>query len=174
MLAQGIGAEEVEFERVCDLRYSLQVNQVEVPAPGGSWDEDTVADLIGRFEAEYARLFGEGTGYAEAGFTATAMRVAGRAVAEDLSLRRLEEAAAVEPEPRSRRPVIFHESGSTAIETPVFDGGAIGPGRTIAGPAIVEFPDTGLVVRAGGLVSVDPHGSIVIEITKGHREGDGQ
>lgn len=169
MLAQGIGAEEVEFERVCDLRYSLQVNQVEVAAPGGAWDEDTVAELIGSFEAEYARLFGEGTGYAEAGYTATAMRVAGRASGEDLSLRRLEEVAAAGPEPRAHRPVIFHESGSTAIETPVYDGGAIGPGQTVSGPAIVEFPDTGLVVRTGGTVSVDPHGSVVIEISgKGH------
>ena len=66
--ADGVDVNALELERVADIRYSQQINQVAVNAPAGDYDSGLVDELVGRFEDEYERLFGAGSGYAAAGF----------------------------------------------------------------------------------------------------------
>ncbi|HEY4281339.1 MAG TPA: hypothetical protein VGM91_24215, partial [Conexibacter sp.] len=44
----------------------------------------------------------------------------------------------------------------------VYDGEALAPGTTIAGPAIVELPNTTIVVPDGFNISVDAYRSLVL------------
>jgi N-methylhydantoinase A len=52
------------------------------------------------------------------------------------------------------------------LATPIYAGGGLIPGRSLDGPAVIEYPDTTAVVRPGQRAEVDALGSLVI-----HMEG---
>ena len=62
-----------------------------------------------------------------------------------------------------RRPVYFEEEGGF-VETPVYDGGLIQPGQLVSGPAVIEEPDTTIVVYPGQEAMSDHYRTYVIEI----------
>jgi N-methylhydantoinase A len=163
--AQGISREQVELERFADIRYTLQVNQVPVKAPAGIYAGEDVATLARTFETEYERLFGQGSGYADAGLLLTAMRVRARARVSDFTLSRRGTADSGEAPPqKADRGVIWYERGLDRESTPIYDGDRFGPGMQVRGPAIVEFTDTTLVLRHGQEANVDDFGSVTITI----------
>lgn len=168
MAEQGIDVSALELERVAEIRYSQQINQVAVNAPGGDYDSGVVDELIGRFESEYERLFGAGSGYAAAGFVLTSMRVRAQARLGDFELSAAAGGgAAGAAEPKGERDLIWYERSLDPAPTPIYDGAAFGGGQAISGPAIVEYVDTTLVLRDGDRAAVDPLGSIVIDLGTG-------
>jgi N-methylhydantoinase A len=56
--------------------------------------------------------------------------------------------------------------GATAerIDAPIYDGTTVLRGDRIAGPAVIEYPHTSIVVPAGAGTEVDDFGSVVIEL----------
>jgi N-methylhydantoinase A len=48
------------------------------------------------------------------------------------------------------------------VETPVYDGSALGAGATLAGPAVVELMNTTILVLEGFDLVVDRFGSFVL------------
>jgi N-methylhydantoinase A len=164
LTAQGLDPGAVAWERSVDMRYQLQVNEVIVEAPLGDYDESTAASLIPAFEREYERLFGEGSGYAAAGFALSAARVGARARVSDFELARRDRGgAAPDPEPTGERDVIWYEHGGEPRPTPIYSGERMATGGSVVGPAIVEFADTTLVLREGQVARSDPFGSVVID-----------
>lgn len=168
MEQQGIAAAQLEWEREADIRYTQQINQVAVLAPPGEYDQHVTATLVESFEREYQRLFGADSGYADAGFALTAMRVRARARVSDFTL--ASRSGATEDgtsgiEPTGERDVIWYERGLEPHRTPIFRGEDFGPGATVIGPAVIEYVDTTLVLRHGDRATVDGFGSVVIEVT---------
>ena len=62
---------------------------------------------------------------------------------------------------RARRPAYF---GGRFVDTPVYDGDALGAGHRIEGPAIVEERFTTIVVYPGHVAELDRHGNYAIEV----------
>jgi N-methylhydantoinase A len=165
MEAQGVEAGSISLEHMVDMRYTAQVNAVRVRLPGGRFDEGSVAHIVELFEAEYARLFGQSSGFAEAGYGLTSVSVRGRATRPSPGTAAKDVAASDGPAPlKGERGVIFYERGAERVMTPVYDGGGFAPGMGVDGPAILEFVDTTVVLRDGQRASVDPSGSIAIDI----------
>ena len=54
--------------------------------------------------------------------------------------------------------------GTEFIDSPVYDGSALGPGATIEGPAIVEEPFTVVVLAPGNVARLDQHGNYDIAL----------
>jgi N-methylhydantoinase A/oxoprolinase/acetone carboxylase beta subunit len=52
------------------------------------------------------------------------------------------------------------------VDTPVYDGAALSPGNTVAGPTVVETTDTTVVVPPGQTLRVDRFGNFEIELGK--------
>ena len=50
------------------------------------------------------------------------------------------------------------------LDTPIFDRASLGRGATLAGPAIVEQPDTTVVIDPGATAIVDDLGNLVISV----------
>ncbi|QEC50412.1 hydantoinase/oxoprolinase family protein [Baekduia soli] len=168
MTAQGVPADAVVIERATEMRYRGQVNEVEVPAPGGDYDDAKVQELIGAFEVEYSRLFGEGTGYAAAGMAITRLMVRARASAGDFTIQTMSDGADAPLEPIGERGVVGPRGRAPVA---VYDGALMRPGHQVTGPAIVEFPDTSVVVPDAATVGMDPFGSVVVDL---HQEGEGR
>jgi N-methylhydantoinase A len=66
------------------------------------------------------------------------------------------------PEPQGARPVYFGHWRDFA-DVPVYDGAALAGGDALDGPAIVELPDTSIVVDDRYDVSVDAYGNFRLQ-----------
>jgi N-methylhydantoinase A len=162
-LPESLPPDDVALERFVEMRYRLQVNELRIPAPPGVYGEAEIHELVAAFEREYELLYGPGSGYPQAGFMITAIRVSARG---RVSADRLAAAEGGEPydaEPAGTRDVVWYELGTAPRPTPVHDGGLLRPGARMSGPAIVEFVDTTLALRPGQLATVDPWSNIVID-----------
>ena len=166
LAAEGFGDANMEFERFISLKYGAQISSLEIPYAAGGLPQSEMDLLIGAFEASYAKRYGAGAGFREAGVEVMKIRL--RAVG------RLPEvnpgktagntgqtdgaAAAI-----SRRRVYWWESEGF-LETPVVNGERLGPGAEVRGPAIIELPHTTMPVRPGQTSHVDDYGNIVLNV----------
>jgi N-methylhydantoinase A len=67
---------------------------------------------------------------------------------------------AKEPQPVAHRDVCFEEWTST----PVYLRGQLGPGSRLSGPAIIQQPDTTVLVEPNMEVLVDEHRNLIVEL----------
>jgi N-methylhydantoinase A len=159
---QGLGLTEVSLQREVDIRYSLQLAEVATPVPGGQLTETDVAGVADAFERLYERLFGEGTGFRDAGLQFITYRVhATGALALRPELPEIAAARTPAPEPKGARRALL-DADSGWAETPVYDYAALRAGHRIAGPGIVEAPTTTVVIPATRVGTVDALGNLAI------------
>jgi N-methylhydantoinase A len=155
MERQGVGPGQVLVERWAEMRYRRQMHVVRVAAPAGDLDGPALGRLAAAFEARYAALYGRSATYAEAGleivtFGADAVAKTLQPELLPLALEGADSAHAV----KGTRPVCW-ERRAGPVPTPVLDGEALRPGNRFAGPAVVEYPGTTLVVSAGWSAEID-------------------
>ena len=163
---QGVPADAIEFHRFAELRYQLQINQVAVPAEEGVYDAAAVERLVATFEAEYERLYGKGSGFAAAGFGLTGLQVHGTAKLSGMRVGDVvqQDSEAADSPAKPSRDVVWYGRGGTAERTAVYDGARLRVGFETPGPAILEYPDTTVVVPHDSIARIDPTGSVVIDL----------
>ncbi|MCT2557519.1 hydantoinase/oxoprolinase family protein [Tsuneonella sp. YG55] len=166
LIKQGVAPKDIVLKRFAELRYSLQINQVEVPAPDGEYDAGTVETLVQTFETEYERLYGKGSGFAAAGFGLTGLSVHGTARLSDLTVGEIahgDENANADPV-KGTRDIIWYGRGKEPEPARIYEGPRLGVGSTASGPAIIEYSDTTVVVPHDCTARIDTTGSVVIDL----------
>jgi N-methylhydantoinase A len=143
-------------ERALDLRYVGQQWDITVPV-AGRFDPATIRR---DFDAEHDRLFGhiQPRGIIEI----TKARLTGIGKLAPLSPG-AQAPAHGEAWPIDRRKVWIDEA-SGWLDTPVYDGRALGPGHRIEGPAVVNEQTTTVLVGLGDVLSVDKSGNYGIAL----------
>ncbi len=155
----------LRISRSADLKYALQVYDVETEVADSELDDAAMPAIADGFEAAYAQRFGEGTGYPEGGIDLTSVRLLVepaeplRAIVATSEQVSTTDAAA---RPTAEREAYWPETAGVET-TPVYDGPSLGPGAELVGPALVDYPDTTVVVRPGLGLRLDPRGNLVIE-----------
>lgn len=162
LAAQGVAPEAIRLGHHAELRYALQVNQVPIEVAGGVYDPAAVAEMVATFEREYERLYGKGAGYAAAGFQLTNLEVRGAAALTDVDMAAI--GLGEHDDARATKPHRDVYGPDGAVPTAVYDGALLAPGRRLPGPAILEFPDTTVVIDARSTVEIHRSGSVVIEL----------
>jgi N-methylhydantoinase A len=167
LASQGVAREAVQLRHYAELRYALQVNEVVVEVEAGNYDAAAVDRMIAAFEAEYERLYGKGSGYAAAGFTLTGLQVHGRARLSDLEIEHIDSGASTSAAAplKDSRDVVWYAHSTKPISTSVHDGSRLTIGTELLGPAIIEYPDTTILVEHDSVARVHSSGSVVIELT---------
>ena len=66
--------------------------------------------------------------------------------------------------PLSQRSVYFYGKGF--FDTPVYRSEDLGPGDAVKGPAIVERPDTTVVVGLGQHLEIEDYGNLIIHLKR--------
>ncbi len=165
---QGVRFARVELFREIDMRYSMQLAELAVPVDDGPVDdgpvdEAQVAAVADRFERRYADMYGQGSGFREAGMQAITYRV--RAVGILPFSPSLPEIAradgpAADAARTGSRPIRL--GGDRYTDTDIYDYARLRAGHQFAGPAIVEVPTTTVVVPAGATGTVDRLGNLII------------
>jgi len=161
---QGIAFTSTESARELDIRYALQLNEVTTPVPSGALDDEAVAEVGATFEALYARLYGAGSGFREAGMQFITYRVRGvgrlpfaPVIPDSAPAGRPDATEAL----KARRPVCL-DLDTGFVDTPIYDYARLGAGHVLTGPAVVEVPTTTVVVPPGTEAELDRVGNLVI------------
>jgi N-methylhydantoinase A len=162
---EGFSGDRVEIRRFADMRFSLQIHQVEVPVPGGELTAEQAEAQVDRFVERYEQVYGAGSAFTGAGVQAGVFRVSARGVVRTPAL--VQRSRDGRPPPTGTRDVYWEGSGFRP--TSVHRGEDLGPGAAMTGPAIVELPETTIVVPPGDAGEVDRYGSFVITIGGGAR-----
>jgi N-methylhydantoinase A len=149
------GLSDPDVRTTVDVRYAGQWAEIEIPLAAN----EPYSAAVERFEAEHERRFGHRRPESEVELVALRARAIGATP---------KPAAREAPErppagPRTRRTVELYGAGP--LELPVYDRATLGAGATLAGPLIVEEPDTTLVLTPGQSVHVTPSG--VLEVRRG-------
>ncbi len=159
----GVEWESLVSARSADLKYALQVYDVEAEVPEGVLDEAAPQQIADNFERNYAQRFGEGVGYPEGGIDMTALRLHVDP-ADSLRAGAASGAGAGgSAEPAGSRDVYWPEHREVSA-TPVYAGPELPEGARLTGPALLDFPDTTVVLRPGLGLVVEPGGNLTIEM----------
>ncbi len=124
---EGIGDDDISFERGIDFRYFGQEYVLTIPVPGGFIDMDAVRRS---FDVAYERQFGHSS--PENRVEMANIRVA--------ALGRLPRPESAPPAPADGRPPGERDVwfGGRVYKTGIIDRNSLRPGKVVGGPAIVE------------------------------------
>jgi N-methylhydantoinase A len=158
---QGLKFADVVIEREIDMRFTAQLAEIATPVPVGALTERVLADVADSFERRYAELYGEGTGFRDAGIQAITYRVRTTGVFPFSPT--LPEVKAADSADASDALVESRDVrlGTLGYEqTAVYDYRKLLAGYSFEGPAIVEVPTTTVVVPRGTAATVDHLGNL--------------
>jgi N-methylhydantoinase A len=158
-LPEGL-AGEVQRRYFVEARYAYQVWDLSIPLEGEAIeDEAALARLIESFHDAHERIFA----VREPGQKIEMSQWKGRVIASTVKppLASVRQAAPEGAAPGSRV-AYFPELGE--VELPVHVGGALAPGTTVRGPALVIEPETTVVVYPGWTAHVSALGNYRMEL----------
>ena len=136
-----------------------------MPVAAGALDAPALEGLVSDFHQRYETVYGRGAGFPEARVEVVTYRVRASAVSPKPLIVAAPEGDR-EPSAAARgpaRPVYWSELGDFTI-TPVYLGDRLKPGNVIVGPAIVQVPDTTIVVHPFQTARVDPYSNVLIDL----------
>jgi len=150
-----------QIKRLIGMRFRQQVHQIEVDVPAGRLDAAAIDALVDNFEQRYEQIYGKGTALRMSGVEFITLRVEGLTPVQRPDPQRLKAGSAA-AKPAGTRRVYFYGEGFK--ETPVYRWEDLSPGHPIQGPAIVERPDTTIVVGVGHRAEIEPFGNLLIHL----------
>ena len=155
----GLAADQIDAVLYAQMCYPGQNFDMSVALPEGpALDEPGLLDLTERFHDQHERERGFCFRNQQPLLRGVRLTNRGRTPKPD----RLAEVGAVSDPDHARRgsrPAYF---GVEFVDTPVYDGAALGTGAEINGPALVEEPFTVLVLPPGHRARVDEHGNYAV------------
>lgn len=155
LAAQGFEVAGMRFEYSLRMRYEGQGHYLRVDVPSARLDAAAVEAVAERFSKLYEERYGPATQLPEARVEIASAACDGVVEVARYN-RRGSVDAAVPTTERSRD--VHWDRGGTAVPTPVHDGLALAPDAAVAGPALIDLPDTTIVVAAGQRVHKNAHG----------------
>ena len=158
----GFEDDRVEVQRWADCRYQGQGYELRVEAPSGAVDDGWSSAVRDAFEARHEReYFGR---FGDLGVQLVTVRVTGVGRMPALhwpGVGRRSEAQA----PPVQRGVVFAVDGTAQLmDTRVYARADLRAGDELAGPAVIEQPDSTTLVPPGARARVDEIGNLVLEV----------
>ncbi|MFT9846430.1 hydantoinase/oxoprolinase family protein [Aneurinibacillus sp. REN35] len=165
----GITAQQMTFERNALMRYIGQSYEVPTPVPIGDLDAAMVAEVAASFHGEHEREYGVSSESFPVSFVTLRVTGYGQIVkpeANDLAEVLGESGLSKEHAAKEQREVYF---GGQHYMVEVYDPTHLSEGQLIYGPAVIEQPDSGIVLPHHALAQVDQYGNIIITTEEGIR-----
>jgi N-methylhydantoinase A len=159
----GFDTADVVLERTALMRYAEQfLQELPIELPQGEIDAAACEDLAKRFDAEYARLHGEGARAVFHAVEVFAVRLAARVplgFAAVGASTNGHHAATAEAEHERR---VFWPQERDWVPTAVHEAAELEDGVAIEGPAVVDLPHTAVCVARGQRLHRDGIGNLVL------------
>jgi N-methylhydantoinase A len=155
----------LRMNRILYFRFRRQTHELPIPVPDHPLAAADIDHLAGEFHDQYERIYGQGTSLPEAGVEINTFRLEGRVPSPAPSGhdRPAGPGGSLADARQGTRDVIF--SGDLAV-TAVYHGDRLPAGQDIAGPAIIEFAGTTVVIGPGQTGVADAEDNIVIRAAR--------
>jgi N-methylhydantoinase A len=168
---EGYDRDEVKLAVELDVRSGNQLYVTTIKSPVLRLESrDDLAAVLQAYFAEYSDRFGEFAVTREVGVSVETVRLRASVQQSHWELhQRSVPTHGVMEAVKSERAVVWPTAGGSApgtsrsgVLTPVFDQTRIGPGHDVAGPAILEGPDTTVAVYPGWGARMDEYGFLTL------------
>ena len=155
----GFKAGQIDVKRSIDMRYVGQVHECTVDIGTFEINAKSIGKVKEAFHARHEELYT----YSERHNAVEAVNIESTLFGriDKPKAPKLGKGATPAKALKGTRKAIFDASGKTT-KTPIYDGGKLGAGATIAGPAIIEEVTTTIVIEPGWTAKLDASGSYVI------------
>jgi N-methylhydantoinase A len=166
MALEGFKESEVMFERQMEMRYGRQVYEEPIEVPTKKLSGKELEDIMNAWEAKYEQLYGSGAGYKEAGIECVSLRLNSIGNTPKIILLKnkfagKDSSGAV----KGKRQVYWMKINGFA-ETLIYDYQRLRCGNEIMGPAVIETPNTTMVILPEQKATVDEYMGISVEGVK--------
>jgi N-methylhydantoinase A len=155
--ADGVGREDVELHRTAQMRYVGQTYEVETPMPAGHLTPAAVPGIVETFHRCHEREYG----VSSEDFAPAFVSLGVTAIGHTESPPAVEIGGGGNPVKGERR---IYFNGEWHPST-VYDGHALRPDATLAGPCIVEYEHACAVLPPNAVATVDSFGNLIIDIS---------
>ena len=157
----GFDAATVQMRRTVDMRFGMQVHELEVDAPNGRLTAADMEHLVTTFPSIYESTYGPGSAYTAAGIDLVTLRSIGTIPIARPELGNTPMQGSGESSLIGHRDAYF-SSASGALRTEVHAGERLVQGQEIRGPAIIQrYADT-VVVPPGTVLATDHFGGLTL------------
>jgi N-methylhydantoinase A len=158
----GIAREQRSFEYSLDMRYVGQHWDIQVPASMGNGHPPKLAEIIQDFHRRHEMVNGYKLEEREVEIASLRLMAIGKS--PRLELKRIEcETRDASAAIKGRRKAYFG-TGCGFIEAPVYDGGKLRAGDEFNGPAIVEKPNTTIIIYPDQQTRIDGYENTIIDV----------
>jgi N-methylhydantoinase A len=159
----GIPSEAMTFNASVDMRYRRQIHRLAVPFDYQDPDKKAaLTSLLREFDEIYARIYGPGAAFPEAGLELTTFRLEAVGATPKPSMRREAATGGASPDRREDRDVYLWRR-STRREIRVYDGLTLSAGNVLEGPCTIDLPTTTIFVDDDQVGRVDEYLNVVIQ-----------
>jgi N-methylhydantoinase A len=159
----GIPDDRQHIERSVEMKYPLQIHQVEVDVDESDLDPATIDQLVKRFTVRYEQLYGRGSSWEGAGVELVGCRVVARGTLLTPQTRTGAGGSADE-EATERLMVWATGSGHEQFDARVIPASSLPPGTPIDGPAVIEADTTTVVIPPGCSAAVTQAGDLTLSL----------
>jgi len=161
MEQSGFARRQAELARSIDMRYRRQTHDLMVPVPDGPVTPATARALVESFERSYEAVYGKGAGFRFAGIELTTFRVVAVGRTRKPSIRK--PSAGIAPNAATRR--IFEPTTLKWTDADVLQWPEMPAGFSVAGPAVIEHPETTVYIGPGQTARLDDAGNLAIDLS---------
>lgn len=162
---EGIPADRQRFHFSLDMRHRGQINEVEVDLAGVRLTAADLGGLSAAFLARYEQLYGRGSSLPRARQEIVAFRCRASAATPKPLVRAVEhETRGDGAAARTGTRGVYWAERKEVVDTPLYDGDALRAGDRVAGPAVIETPDTTVVVRPEQALRTDGFGNFELTL----------
>ena len=158
--ATALDSKRVRLERAVDMRFGMQVHELEVDVPDGKLTLADIEKVTRDFVAKYEQTYGQDSAYTAAGIEYVNFRVSGTLDMERPALDVKGHATNGAGSVTGRKKAFFTPDGE--VDTEIHSGDKLRPGQTLHGPAIVQRSGDTVVLPPGTIAEVDRFGGITI------------
>jgi N-methylhydantoinase A len=159
----GVAEAEISTEVSADMRYAGQGFEITVPVDAALLARRDTAGLHRAFEADYRERFSRSLGKLPVEVVSWRVRVLAPPAVEEI---RFDAAASDGGDPLiEHRPAWFTERGGF-VPTPVYARARLTAGMEIAGPALIEEPESTAVIGPDATAALDVFGNLVMRINR--------
>lgn len=164
LVQDGIEKDEITYERVALMRYIGQSYEVATPVPNGLLTEESLHEIRKSFDEEHEKEYGVAS--KEFPVAIVSLRIVGNGRTTDLKARDMGFGATDKNEASNivgTREVYFDKK-KYEVNTHTYP--SLREGQAIFGPAIIEHPNSEIVIPPHALAEIDEYGFIHLMLNK--------